>query len=83
MNSCFRKSFIEHPESVGENYLTHGLKASKYGITLIGFGIAELIHAVIPGIDLFELFGTSSNIELSKLTEELENRKINGSNKAD
>lgn len=77
MNSdnLYYKYFIEHPKSVGENYFSHGLKASIFGGKLICFGIFELIHAIIPGIDIFELLGTHSYIELGKLSEELSSRK--------
>jgi len=77
MNNIFKKLFIEHPQSVGESYLTHGYEATIFGIKLITFGVAELIHAVIPGIDMFELFGTRSYIQLNKLTNQLRTRKIN------
>ena len=75
MSSCFRKLFIEHPESVGENYFTHGYQASIFGIKLISYGVAELVHALIPGIYLFEIFGTHSHIQLNKLTNQLKSRK--------
>ena len=75
MSIFFRKLFIEHPESEGENYFTHSYQASIFGIKLIIYGIAELIHAVIPGIDLFEIFGTKSHIQLNKLTNKLKLRK--------
>lgn len=75
MNYYFRKLFIEHPETVGENYFTHGYKACIFGVKLISFGIAEFIHAIIPGIDLFELFNTHSYIELEKLVEQLKERR--------
>ena len=42
--------FTEHPASVGENYLTHALMASKIALK---FAIAvpmQLIHAVFPFI---------------------------------
>lgn len=83
MQSCFRRTFIEHPESVGENYFTHGYKACLFGVTLISYGVAELIHAIVPRIDLFELFGTRSDIEISKLSDELKYRKQIANNKAD
>ena len=75
MNYYFRKLFIEHPESVGENYFTHGYKACIFGIKLIGFGIAELVHSLVPGIDLFELCDTHSHIELQKLVKQLKERR--------
>lgn len=76
MNSCFRKLFTEHPESVGENYFTHGYQASLFGIKLISYGVAEIIHAIVPGIDLFEIFGTQSHKQLEKLIDQLKSRKV-------
>jgi len=88
MNSCFRKcirkTFIEHPESVGESYITHGYKATMFGVKLIGYGMAELVHAIIPKIDIFEMVGTTSGEQLEILSNELKNRKNHTiDNKAD
>lgn len=75
MRYYFKKLFIEHPESVGENYFTHGYKACIFGVKLISFGIAELLHACVPGIDLFELCNTHSHVELEKLVRHLKERR--------
>jgi hypothetical protein len=72
---CFRRYFVDHPESVNENYLTHGVKATWFGCRMVVFGLCEFIHAAIPGIDLFELCNTSSHIELEKICNELKERK--------
>lgn len=72
---CLHRCFIEHPERVGENYLTHGVKACWFGTRLVGYGICEFIHAIVPGIDIFELFGTDSCTELEKICDELRERK--------
>ena len=74
---CFRRYFIDHPESVGENYFTHGLKAGWFGTRLVLFGVCEFIHAVIPGVDIFEICGTCSRVELEKIYSELKGRKMN------
>ena len=75
MDSCFRRFFIDHPASVGENYFSHAFKAVYFGVNLIGFGIFELIHAAVPGIDVFELMGTRSDIQLETLCRELRGRR--------
>ena len=75
MERCFRKCFTEHPESVGENYFTHGLKACWFGTRLVSYGVCEFVHALIPGVDIFEIFGTNSFVELEKICDELRNRK--------
>ena len=76
MDKCFKKYFYDHPESINESYWEHFCNASIFGTKLIFFGIAEYIHAVIPGIDLFETFETNSYIEINKLQKQLKNRNI-------
>ena len=73
--NIFYKLFIEHPVSVDENYFTHAYKATLFGLTLILFGILELIHAILPGIDIFHLFKTTSDKELDKLSAKLKSRR--------
>lgn len=43
-----RRLFFDHPASVGESYAEHFLVASRFGITMIGAGIAGVIHGVLP-----------------------------------
>ena len=75
IDSCLRKTFVEHPESVGENYVTHGMKAFWFGARLIAYGCCEIVHAIVPGVDIFELCGTHSHLELKKICDELKERK--------
>jgi hypothetical protein len=75
MSNYFRQLFLDHPESVGENYFTHGYKASIFGVKLISYGVAELVHAVIPGIDLFQIFGTHSHVQLDNLCDQIKSQK--------
>ena len=72
---CFRKCFIEHPESVGENYFTHGIKALYFGSVLFIYGTCEVLHAIVPGIDIFKLRGTTSVEQLENLCDQLRERK--------
>lgn len=72
----FRLLFIDHPQSVGENYFSHAYQAAFFGFKLIIYGGAEIIHALVPGVDLFELCGTKSYRELNKLTEQLQRRNL-------
>tara|TARA_R110000824_G_scaffold211202_1_gene397200 strand:+ start:337 stop:576 length:240 start_codon:yes stop_codon:yes gene_type:complete len=46
----FLSLFTEHPASVGENYLTHALMASKIALKLAIAAPMQLIHAVFPFI---------------------------------
>lgn len=40
--------FTRHPREVGESYAAHFLNASIFGLTMLGGGIAVLIHAFLP-----------------------------------
>jgi hypothetical protein len=40
--------FTDHPREVGESYGRHLIAASRFGLKLIGAGIACLVHAVCP-----------------------------------
>lgn len=71
----FHKLFVEHPQSVGETYIQHGSVACGYGATLVAYGIAEFVHAVVPGIDLFQLMGTTSEECLENMVYSLNERK--------
>lgn len=42
------KPFTRHPESVGETYGQHMGVAWSFGFTLIGAGLACLVHGLLP-----------------------------------
>ena len=42
------KSFTRHPETVGETYGQHMGVAFGFGVTLIGAGLACLVHGLLP-----------------------------------
>ncbi|CAN5387533.1 hypothetical protein BH10PSE15_BH10PSE15_12190 [soil metagenome] len=44
----FRRLFLDHPASVGENYAEHFGVASRFGVTMIAGGIEALIHGILP-----------------------------------
>jgi len=46
----------KHLQDVGESYDEHFLHAGRYGLVLIGAGLACLVHAVLPF--LFEKTGS-------------------------
>jgi hypothetical protein len=41
---------FEHPRSVGESYGEHLVVAGSFGVTMIGAGIACMVHAIVPGL---------------------------------
>ncbi len=40
--------FTQHPASVGESYTQHMVHAAGFGLSMIGGGLACLVHAVLP-----------------------------------
>jgi hypothetical protein len=40
--------FTKHPREVGETYGQHLAEAGGFGLTLIGTGLACLVHAILP-----------------------------------
>lgn len=42
------QSFTRHPAAVGETYTEHMKHAGGFGLTLLGAGLACLVHAVFP-----------------------------------
>jgi hypothetical protein len=45
-----RAMFVDHPESVGESYGEHFRVALGFGATMVGAGLACIVHAVLPGL---------------------------------
>ena len=45
-----RRLFLDHPASVGENYLEHAGVASGFGLRMIAGGLGALVHAVFPAL---------------------------------
>lgn len=58
---------FKHPRSVGESYGEHLLVAGSFGVSMVGAGLACLVHAIVPS--LFERTG-------SKTIEHLHGRMI-------
>jgi uncharacterized membrane protein len=52
----FRKTFLDHPETVGETYTEHFLAAGSFGVAMFVGGVAAMVHAVVPA--LFEQTGS-------------------------
>lgn len=50
--------FTAHPRSVGESYAEHLRSASGFGLTMLGAGLACLLHGVFPF--LFERTGSDA-----------------------
>ena len=61
--------FFEHPQSVDESYVEHFKVASGFGVSLIGAGLAALIHAFVPC-----LFQSTASREIRRLHARIEGR---------
>ncbi len=42
--------FLAHPRTVRESYAEHFGIAGRFGLTMIGAGLALLVHAIVPGL---------------------------------
>lgn len=60
----FRRLFLDHPASVGESYAEHFGVASRFGMELVGGGLACLVHAVLPAA--FKTTGSQTVLRLNK-----------------
>tara|TARA_B100000214_G_scaffold364986_2_gene332194 strand:+ start:121 stop:336 length:216 start_codon:yes stop_codon:yes gene_type:complete len=64
--------FTKHPNSIGESYFKHFLKAMSFGISLLLISFCVFIHAIFPF-----LFEHSTSEKIKKLSDKLEKRKLN------
>ncbi len=44
-----RRTFLEHPASVGESYFEHAKVASHFGRKLAKASVMAFVHAAVPG----------------------------------
>jgi hypothetical protein len=45
-----KRLFVDHPQSLGMSWASHGAGAVRIGARMIGGGVACLVHAVVPGV---------------------------------
>jgi hypothetical protein len=57
-----KKLFLDHPASLGESYGEHLREASRFGLAMVGGGVACMIHALVPA--LFETRGSDTVAQL-------------------
>ena len=62
-----RRLFLDHPKSVGETYGQHLRFAGRFGLTMIGGGIAAIVHGLVPAA-----FSTTGSRALARLNARLE-----------
>ncbi|TKR56861.1 hypothetical protein D7I39_00630 [Allopusillimonas ginsengisoli] len=44
----FSQLFTKHPSSVGESYLQHMKVSFSFALTMLGSGVAAIVHGVLP-----------------------------------
>lgn len=70
--------FTAHPNAVGETYGAHMHTAWSVGFTLLGAGLACLIHGLYP-----PLFKTTGSQTIFRLNAKLTGRKPDGAGYGD
>jgi len=48
MKRTLDAALFDHPASVGESYREHFMFASRFGLKLIGAGLAAILHGFLP-----------------------------------
>ena len=69
------RMFLEHPRSLGMTWAGHGVGAVAIGATLIGAGLACLVHAIVPG-----LFTQTAGKTVNRMYEHMIRRKAGAAN---
>jgi len=67
--------FLEHPRSLGMSWASHGVGAVAISATLVGAGLACLVHAVVPGF-----FTQTAGKTIDRMYRHMQQRKAGASN---
>lgn len=67
--------FFEHPREQGETYVEHFKVASKISIMSMVGGIFMMVHAFVPGVNLFEVIGTYSTSYYGLILDKLSRKQ--------
>lgn len=74
MSSLFHRMFLAHPASRGETYFQHMSEALCISSRLLIASQFALIHAFIPGVDLFSTVFQTTSSEFIKSVDKTINR---------
>jgi len=69
--SLLARTFTEHPRSIGETYLQHGMTALGFALRLLGAGLAGLVHALVPC-----LFSRTVSVTIDSLHKQMLARSL-------
>ena len=64
--SVLVKVFLDHPHSLNETYCQHQRRALHFGSSMIGAGVACIIHALVPA-----LFVRTASMTVRSLHDEM------------
>jgi len=67
--------FLEHPRALGMSWAGHGAGAVAIGATLVGAGLACLVHAIVPG-----LFTQTAGKTITRMYAHMAQRKAGAAN---
>jgi len=70
--------FVAHPRSLGMSWMGHGIGAFAIGATLVGAGLACLVHALVPG-----LFTQTAGKTVTRMYDLMMRRKAGATNPED
>lgn len=70
--------FTGHPRALGMSWASHGIGAIGIGATLIGAGVACLVHALVPG-----WFTQTAGRTVSQMHDHMTRRKAGAANPGD
>ena len=75
MSFIMNRLFLKHLKEQNETYTKHFCVAASIGVSSCFFGIAQIIHAFIPGIDIFKIHGTTSEKCLNDIIKKINRNK--------
>jgi hypothetical protein len=67
--------FFQHPRTLGMSWSKHGTGAVVIGATLVGAGLACLVHAVVPG-----WFTQTAGKTVTRMHDDMMRRKAGAAN---
>jgi hypothetical protein len=69
------RMFLDHPRSLGMSWAGHGVGAVGIGLTLVGAGLACIVHALVPG-----WFTQTAGKTVTRMYDHMAQRKAGASN---
>ena len=74
-SGLLNRLFVQHPHSLGMSWAEHGIGAAAIGATLVGAGVACLVHALVPG-----WFTQTAGKTVTRIYDHIQQRKAGAAN---